>query len=156
LDVAKKAKTTTVKLAKAPNTKGSKSVSPIPSVTTVTLEGLTMTLSGITTFPKSAQTSWEELTVSFIKSSIEASGSVSNFDTTIQVTNVSFSRKLMQGQRQLQDESVVVEYTQTMVYVPTDTIITPKSLATAPFTPPNVDRLDVAGGLTPGLSEPGN
>ena len=24
------------------------------------------------------------------------------------------------------------------------------------FVPPNVDRLDVAGGLTPGLSEPGN
>jgi hypothetical protein len=133
VDVAKKTKTRTVKLAKAPNTKGTKSVSPIPSVTTVTLQGLTMTLFGVTTFPETAQILWEELTESFIKSSIEASGSVSNFDTTIQVTNVSFTSKLMQGQRQLQDGSVVVEYTQIMGYASTDTNITPEYLAEAPF-----------------------
>jgi hypothetical protein len=45
-----------------------------------------MTLFGVTTFPETAQTSWEELTELFSEFSIESSGSVSNFDTTIQLT----------------------------------------------------------------------
>jgi hypothetical protein len=44
-----------------------------------------MTLFGVTAFPETAQTSWEELTESFSESSIESMGSVSNFETIIQV-----------------------------------------------------------------------
>jgi hypothetical protein len=107
-----------------------------------TLKGLQMGMAGITDLPASARLSWEELTESFTTSYVfnDMKGSVSNFVTTYEVTDISpitlqRHRRMMRGnQRGLQTQGIIVEYTQTVKY---DTIdpnkFTPILIATSPF-----------------------
>jgi hypothetical protein len=103
---AKGAKTQSVKsskTSKGKGTKSSKGVSPTLSAITATLQGLTMTLFGIRTFPRTAQSAWERLIQQFSQSSNHNLGrSVSNFDTTFRVTGFSSSQM-----------GVLVEFSQT-------------------------------------------
>jgi hypothetical protein len=128
---AKSTNALTAKSTKARTTKSTKSGKS--SATTAILEGLTMTLSGISTFPPTTQTAWEESTKDFSEASNNMDESISNFDTTIAVTGFSIIPNSILLQRRLQEGGVIVEYTQTMMYETTDTNITAESLATEPF-----------------------
>lgn len=108
-----------------------------------TLTGLRMGLAGVTTFPQDTQANWEQSTKEFSESFIlnDLSESVTNFQTTyevVSVTPVTNSRTLVRGQssqssRQLQQEAVIIAYTQRMQYDTTDRSITALDLATLPF-----------------------
>lgn len=112
---------------------------PQEGSTTETLEGLRMGMAGISDMPGSTQAEWAELTASFSTSFIfaELAGTVDNFATTLEVTDVipQNDRKQRRGtRRNLQgQEQVIVVYTQTMTYDTNDLTITPDTLATAPF-----------------------
>jgi len=109
-----------------------------------TLTGLQMGMAGITELSKSAQLTWQDLTESFSTSFVfnDLKDSVSNFETTYEVTNTSLitlqrhQRMLRGEQRGLQNnqQGIIVEYTQTLKY---DTIdankFTSDFIATAPF-----------------------
>ncbi|KAL3914601.1 MAG: hypothetical protein SGILL_006041 [Bacillariaceae sp.] len=103
-----------------------------------TLVGLRMGLAGTTEFPASTQRQWESLSAEFSESFIinDAGDSVQNFATTFEVTSVmpvDQRRKMIRGQRELQQSAVILEYTQTMRYDTTDSSITPELMATTPF-----------------------
>jgi hypothetical protein len=118
-------------------------VSPTqPGSITETLTGLRMGLAGITTFPQSTQVNWAQTTKEFSESFVTSDfgDSVTNFQTTyeiITVTPVTNRRNLVRGtsqySRQLQQQAVIIDYTQVMQYDTTDSTITPFDLATAPF-----------------------
>jgi hypothetical protein len=107
-----------------------------------TLKGLQMRMAGITDLPTAARVSWEELTESFSTSYVfnDMKGSVSNFVTTYEVTDISpiplqRHQRMMRGnQRGLETQGIFVEYTQTVEY---DTIdpnkFTPNLIVTSPF-----------------------
>ena len=108
-----------------------------------TLKGLQMGMAGITELPTAARVSWEELTESFTTSYVfnDMKGSVSNFVTTYEVTDISppidlrrLQRVMRGNQRGLQTQGIIVKYTQTVEY---DTIdpnkFTPNLIVTSPF-----------------------
>ncbi|VEU39259.1 unnamed protein product [Pseudo-nitzschia multistriata] len=113
-----------------------------------TIEGLRMGMAGITEMSPSAETEWQELTASFSSSFVfnDLKDKVSNFVTTYEVTGVSpitvqQGRQLQlrangnsRHQRSLQEQGIVVEYTQTVEYNTVDlSEFTPEFLVTAPF-----------------------
>mmetsp|Transcript_10518 Transcript_10518/g.18558 ORF Transcript_10518/g.18558 Transcript_10518/m.18558 type:complete len:673 (+) Transcript_10518:171-2189(+) len=109
--------------------------------TSGTLTGLRMGLAGITSFPPDTEASWEQYTKLFSEAYAfsELNDRIENFVTTFEVTDVmlasSGQRSLMrgQGERDLQQDAVIIEYTQTMQYDTTDPSITADQLAQAPF-----------------------
>ncbi|KAL3919281.1 MAG: hypothetical protein SGILL_003831 [Bacillariaceae sp.] len=102
-----------------------------------TLVGLRMGLI-VTELPISSQQKWVELTTEFSQSHFMNDASVvQNFATAIEITNilpVDRRRILTDGQgRELQQNAIIVEYTQTMQYDSTDASVFPEVLATSPF-----------------------
>jgi hypothetical protein len=112
-----------------------------PGSISETLTGLRMGLAGLTDLPATSQRNWEDLTKSFSESYAysDLSTEVENFVTTYQVTSVTpaSTRKLqLRGVfsgRNLQQAAVIIEYTQTMQYDTSSSVITPEILAQAPF-----------------------
>lgn len=107
---------------------------------TESLSGLRMGLAGVTAFPPSTQSNWEQLTKEFSESFTinDLSGSVSNFVTTYQVTDVIATERryrslIRAGARDLQQEAIILEFTQTFQYDTSDPSITPDALAMRPF-----------------------
>lgn len=108
-----------------------------------TLTGLQMGMAGITDLPPSARVAWENLTRSFSTSYVfnEMKNSVSNFDTSYEVTDVrpivlQRHQRMMRGnQRVLQSQQgVIVVYTQTVQYQTIDSNkFIPELLTSAPF-----------------------
>jgi hypothetical protein len=110
-----------------------------PGSITETLVGLRIGLAGMTDLPASSRQSWEQITAEFSQSFIlnAASASVQNFVTTYEVTTVApvaQRRVLLRGQqRELQQDAIMVVYTQTKRYDITGDGISPEIMATAPF-----------------------
>jgi hypothetical protein len=120
----------------------------VSEVITATLTDLTMSLSGINALPDSSQAAFETLLADHSKNSIDSglAGSVSKFQTSIEVTGLGQQSRMLQvakRDRFLQD-AVVVTYTQTVQYVSSDSSITPMMLATFPLES-SADQQDFVG-----------
>mmetsp|Transcript_16482 Transcript_16482/g.28739 ORF Transcript_16482/g.28739 Transcript_16482/m.28739 type:complete len:663 (+) Transcript_16482:106-2094(+) len=108
-----------------------------------TLRGLEMQLFGISSFGESVQENWETVTEAFSAESVQKlfSSTVSSYQTIYNVTSSVLvvppadgsGRRLSRRLQQPTQNSVMITYTQTMIYETNDDTVTPDLLAVLPF-----------------------